>query len=213
MSARLDMVDVTVAYGARTVLDHVSLAVEPSEIVALLGPSGSGKSTLLRVVAGLVAVADGRVAIDGADVTAVPTHRRGVGMVFQDDQLFNHLDVAANIAFGLRMRGADPPQQAERVGELLDLVGLAGFEHRSVVELSGGEAKRVAVARSLAPLPRVLLLDEPLTGLDRELHDRLLGDLGGIMRAEGTTSLVVTHDVDEAVTIADRVVTLAELSS
>lgn len=213
MSARLDMVDVTVAYGARTVLDHVSLAIEPSEIVALLGPSGSGKSTLLRVVAGLVAIDDGRVAIDGADVTAVPTHRRGVGMVFQDDQLFNHLDVAANIAFGLRMRGADPPQQAERVGELLDLVGLAGFEHRSVVDLSGGEAKRVAVARSLAPLPRVLLLDEPLTGLDRELHDRLLGDLGGIMRAEGTTSLVVTHDVDEAVTIADRVVTLAELSS
>ena len=213
MSARLDVVDVTVAFGIRTVLDDVALAIEPSEIVALLGPSGSGKSTLLRVVAGLVAVDSGRVLIDGADVTTLPTHRRGVGMVFQDDQLFEHLDVAANIAFGLRMQRNDAPRRARRVGELLDLVGLAGFERRSVVDLSGGEAKRVALARSLAPSPRVLLLDEPLTGLDRELHDRLLGDLGGIMRAEGTTSLVVTHDVDEAVAIADRVVTLAELTS
>lgn len=213
MSARLDIVEVTVTFGDRTVLDRVSLTVEPSDIVALLGPSGSGKSTLLRVVAGLVAADHGRVVIDGGDVTARPTHRRGVGMVFQDDQLFAHLDVAANVAFGLRMQGMDAPRRAQRVTELLHLVGLAGFERRSVVDLSGGEAKRVALARSLAPSPRVLLLDEPLTGLDRELHDRLLDDLGGIMREERTTSLLVTHDVDEAVTIADRVVSLAELTS
>ncbi|MDQ3543963.1 MAG: ABC transporter ATP-binding protein [Actinomycetota bacterium] len=213
MSARLDVVGVTVTFGERIVLDRVHLTVDSSEVIALLGPSGSGKSTLLRVVAGLVSVDDGSVAIDGDDVTSLPTYRRGVGMVFQDDQLFGHLDVAANVAFGLRMRGDGASNRAERVGELLDLVGLAGFESRRVDNLSGGEAKRVALARSLAPSPRVLLLDEPLTGLDRELHDRLLDDLGDIMRAARTTSLLVTHDVDEASAIADRVVSLSELMS
>jgi len=213
MSARLDVVGVTVTFGERIVLDRVHLTVDSSEVVALLGPSGSGKSTLLRVVAGLVPVDHGSVAIDGDDVTSLPTYRRGVGMVFQDDQLFGHLDVAANVAFGLRMRGDGASNRAERVGELLDLVGLAGFESRRVDNLSGGEAKRVALARSLAPSPRVLLLDEPLTGLDRELHDRLLDDLGDIMRAARTTSLLVTHDVDEASAIADRVVSLSELMS
>lgn len=213
MSARLDVVGVTVTFGERIVLDRVHLTVDSSEVVALLGPSGSGKSTLLRVVAGLVPVDHGSVAIDGDDVTSLPTYRRGVGMVFQDDQLFGHLDVAANVAFGLRMRGEGASNRAERVGELLDLVGLAGFQGRRVDNLSGGEAKRVALARSLAPSPRVLLLDEPLTGLDRELHDRLRDDLGDIMRAARTTSLLVTHDVDEASAIADRVVSLSELMS
>ncbi len=213
MSARLDVIGVTVTFGERIVLDRVHLTVDSSEVVALLGPSGSGKSTLLRVVAGLVSVDHGSVAIDGDDVTSLPTYRRGAGMVFQDDQLFGHLDVAANVAFGLRMRGDGASNRAERVGELLDLVGLAGFESRRVDNLSGGEAKRVALARSLAPSPRVLLLDEPLTGLDRELHDRLLDDLGDIMRAARTTSLLVTHDVDEASAIADRVVSLSELMS
>lgn len=213
MSARLAVERVTVRFGTHTVLDEVSLTIEPGEIVALLGPSGSGKSTLLRVVAGLVPSGGGTVLIDGSDVTDLPTHQRGVGMVFQDDQLFTHLDVAANVAFGLRMRGDDGAEQRSRTAELLALVGLAGFEHRSVVDLSGGEAKRVALARSLAPSPRVLLLDEPLTGLDRELHDRLLADLGGIMRAERTTSLLVTHDVDEAAAIADRTLRLPELTA
>ena len=212
MTARLDVVDVTVRFGDRAVLDRVTLTVEPGEVVALLGPSGSGKSTLLRVVAGLVPVDGGTVCIDNADVTATPTHQRGVGMVFQAEQLFSHLDVAANVAFGLRMRGEDRATQIERSQQLLALVGLAGFEHRSVVDLSGGEAKRVALARSLAPAPRVLLLDEPLTGLDRELHDRLVGDLGRILRTERTTSLLVTHDVEEAEAIADRSIRLAELT-
>jgi thiamine transport system ATP-binding protein len=211
VSARLDVVDVTVRFGPRAVLDRLTLSVEPGEIVALLGPSGSGKSTVLRVVAGLVAVDSGRVLIDGIDVTATPTHRRGVGMVFQDDQLFNHLDVSGNIAFGLRMRGEQRSARAARTSEMLALVGLSGFGHRGVSDLSGGEAKRVALARSLAPSPRVLLLDEPLSGLDRELHDRLVVDLGTIMRAERTTSLLVTHDVQEAEAIADRAVSLLEL--
>ena len=213
MSARLDVVGVTVRFAGPAVLDRVGLAVEPGEIVALLGPSGSGKSTMLRVIAGLVPVESGRVLVDGRDVTATPTHQRGIGMVFQDEQLFTHLDVAANVGFGLRMRGDDRAAQMARSDELLELVGLTGFDHRSVFDLSGCESKRVALARSLAPSPRVLLLDEPLTGLDRELHDRLVVDLGGILRAEHTTSLLVTHDVDEAEAIADRTVRVAELTA
>ena len=211
MSAHLDASGVTVSFGARTVLDHLDLTVGAGEVVGLLGPSGSGKSTLLRVVAGLVELDEGTVRLEGVDVTGRPTHRRDVGMVFQDDQLFTHLDVGGNVEFGLRMQGDRRSDRVERVAELLDLVGLAGFERRNVTDLSGGEAKRVALARSLAPRPKVLLLDEPLTGLDRDLHDRLLGDLGRIMGAEHTTSLLVTHDVAEAEAIADRVVTLAEL--
>lgn len=211
MTPRLAVRDVVVRYGDRAVLDGASIDIAPGEIVALLGPSGSGKSTLLRVVAGLVTPDRGSVNLDGDDVTRLPTHRRGVGMVFQDDQLFEHLDVARNVAFGLRMRGAPAAHRLARVSELLELVGLSGFDDRRVVDLSGGEAKRVALARSLAPSPRILLLDEPLTGLDRELHDRLVVDLAAIMRASTTTVLLVTHDHDEAATIADRVVTIAEL--
>ena len=202
----LDVRDVTVRFGERAVLDRVSLSVADREVVALLGPSGSGKSTLLRVVAGLLVPDGGTVSVDGIDVTALPAHRRQVGLVFQDEQLFPHMTVAANVGFGLRMQGADRRQVAARVDELLALVGLPGFGDRAVGRLSGGEAKRVALARSLAPRPRVLLLDEPLTGLDRELHDRLTGDLADLLRATGTTALLVTHDHDEAEAIADRVV-------
>jgi thiamine transport system ATP-binding protein len=199
---------ITVRFGDRTVLDDVSLEVADGEVVALLGPSGSGKSTLLRVLAGLLAADAGSVWLEGRDVTTVPTHRRGLGMVFQDEQLFPHLDVSANVGFGLRMHGMARLLLARRVEELLELVGLAGFGGRRVVTLSGGEAKRVALARSLATRPAVLLLDEPLTGLDRELHDRLAIDVAAILRSTGTTAVLVTHDPDEAATIADRTITL-----
>lgn len=202
----LDVRDVTVRFGERTVLDRVSLNVADGEVVALLGPSGSGKSTLLRVIAGLLVPDGGSIWVDGVDVSAVPAHRRQIGMVFQDEQLFPHLTVAANVGFGLRMRGRPKGEIATRVAELLDLVGLPSLADRHVTKLSGGEAKRVALARSLAPQPRVLLLDEPLTGLDRDLHDRLAGDLATLLRATGTTALLVTHDPDEAATIADRTV-------
>lgn len=204
----------TVAFGrgAPPVLDAVSLHVGDGEVVALLGPSGSGKSTLLRVVAGLIAPDAGTVRIDDRDVTAVPTHRRGVGMVFQDEQLFPHRDVHRNVEFGLRMQDRPTAERAQRVAELLDVVGLAGFERRHVTDLSGGEAKRVALARSLAPAPRVLLLDEPLTGLDRELHDRLAEELAQILRAARTTSLLVTHDAEEASMVADRVMRMRDLA-
>jgi len=213
----LDVRDITVSFssdsaGSVVVLDGVSLRVQPSEIVGLLGPSGSGKSTLLRVVAGLHRPDSGHVWLDGRDVTDVPTHRRGVGMVFQDEQLFPHRSVAQNIEFGLRMAGQPQAQRLQRVAEVLALVGLEGVRRRPVTNLSGGERKRVALARSLAPDPRVLLLDEPLTGLDRVLHDRLVVDLTSILRAADTTALVVTHDRDEAAAIADRIVEIADLS-
>lgn len=207
----LEVRDVTVSFGDRTVLDAASLTVEDGEIVALLGPSGSGKSTLLRVIAGIVTPGAGSIRLDGREVRAVPTHRRGVGMVFQDEQLFPHLDVGANVSFGLRMAGLPKPERRRRSDDLLATVGLSGFADRSIDRLSGGEAKRVALARSLAPEPRVLLLDEPLSGLDQDLRVRLADELAAILRATGTTSVWVTHDVDEATQVADRVVQLGEL--
>jgi len=204
---------VSVSLGGERVLDGVSLSVAAGEVVAVFGPSGSGKSTLLRAVAGLVDVDSGRVLVDGADVTAVPTHRRSVGMVFQDEQLFPHRDVAGNVSFGLEMAGVERGERDDRVAELLSAVGLDGFGDRDVSTLSGGEAKRVAVARSLAPRPTVLLADEPLTGLDADLHDRLATEVRSVLRASGTTTLWVTHDRAEAELVADRSVSLLDLGS
>ncbi len=207
----LEVRDVTVRFGARAVLDRVALDVGDGEVVALQGPSGSGKSTLLRVIAGLLLPDTGSVRVAGRDVTTEPPHRRGVGLVFQDDQLFPHRDVAGNVEFGLRMQRVPATARRSRVDELLALVGLDGFGGRAVTSLSGGEAKRVALARALAPRPRLLLLDEPLTGLDAALHDRLAIDLAAALRSTGSTALMVTHDRDEAEMVADRIVTLAGL--
>jgi thiamine transport system ATP-binding protein len=197
--------DVTVSFDGGVVLDRVGVEVADGEIVALLGPSGSGKSTLLRVIAGIVVPDAGRVLVDGVDVTGLPTHRRRIGMVFQDEQLFGHRDVARNVAYGLEVAKVPRSERAHRVAELLDLVGLPGFERRAVQDLSGGEAKRVALARALAPEPRAILLDEPLTGLDRDLHDRLAGEVAQILRRTGTPALWVTHDLAEAEEVADRI--------
>ncbi len=207
----LRAIGITVRFDQRLILDDVDLSIDDGEIVALLGPSGSGKSTLLRVIAGLLRSESGMIRWDEQDLTALPPHRRQIGLVFQDEQLFPHLDVAGNIGFGLRMAHVPRRRIAERTDELLHLVQLEGFGHRSIHELSGGEAKRVALARALAPSPRVLLLDEPLTGLDRELHDQLVVELAAILRSVGTTAVHVTHDVDEAKTMADRVLTMADL--
>ncbi len=211
MNPLLAVEDVTVRFGTRAVLHDLNLQVSTREIVAVSGASGSGKSTLLRVIAGLVTPDAGHVHIDGTDVTQWPTHRRGVGMMFQNEQLFPHLDVAANVGFGLPRRGDARRQSATRVSELLAMVGLSGFEHRRVTDLSGGEAKRVALVRALAPEPRVLLLDEPLTGLDVDLHDRLVVELAQVLRSLHITAVLVTHDPAEAAAVADRVVRLDSL--
>jgi thiamine transport system ATP-binding protein len=206
MQAMLEVRDVTVAFGERVVLDRISMTIGVGEVVALLGPSGSGKSTLLRVIAGLFSPDAGDVVLDGEVITGLATHRRSIGLVFQDEQLFPHRSVAQNIGFGLRMHHQPKPARRARVAELLDLVGLSGFGDRRVTDLSGGEAKRVALARTLAPSPRVVLLDEPLTGLDRDLHDQLAIEVRRLLRVAGSTALLVTHDRDEAATIADRVI-------
>jgi thiamine transport system ATP-binding protein len=207
----LEVDGVTVRFGERVVLDEVGATVGAGEVVGLLGPSGSGKSTLLRVIAGLLVPDRGRVAWDGEDLRTVPTHRRRFGLVFQDHQLFPHRDVARNVGFGLSVAGRSQAEIRRRVTELLDLVGLPGFERRGVASLSGGEAQRVALARALAPSPRLLLLDEPLGALDRELHDRLALDLRRLLKEVGIAGLHVTHDRAEADTVADRVVSLEQL--
>ncbi|MGW7414189.1 ABC transporter ATP-binding protein [Streptomyces sp. NPDC054863] len=200
----------TVRFGARAALDAVDLRVAAHEIVCVLGPSGSGKSTLLRVVAGLQPPDAGRVLLDGADQAGVPVHRRGVGLMFQDHQLFPQRDVGGNVAFGLRMRGAGRAEQERRTDELLDLVGLPGARRRAVASLSGGEQQRVALARALAPQPRLLMLDEPLGQLDRGLRERLVVELRQLFGRLGTTVLAVTHDQGEAFALADRVVVMRD---
>jgi thiamine transport system ATP-binding protein len=197
--------DVSVRFGEKDALAGVTLEVAEGDVVTVLGPSGSGKSTLLRVVAGLQRPDTGRVLLGGNDLTAVPPHRRGIGLVFQDHALFHHRDVLGNVAFGLRMRGDSAEVVEARVRELLELVGLTGFERRSVATLSGGEQQRVALARALAPAPAVLLLDEPLGSLDRRLRDRLLDELAELFDAVSVTALYVTHDQAEAFALGDRV--------
>ncbi len=194
----------SITYDGREILRGIDLDVAPDEIVALLGASGSGKSSLLRCIAGVQQPEAGTIAWDGEPITTTPAHRRRIGLVFQDPLLFPHRDVGANIGFGLAPEGRE-----QRVAELLDLVGLAGFERRDVATLSGGEAQRVALARALAPRPRLLLLDEPFGALDRDLRDRLAVDVRALLRAQGTPAIHVTHDREEAALIADRVVQLA----
>lgn len=200
----LSLSDVTVRYGETTAVDGVSLDLPDGEVLAVLGPSGCGKSTLLRAVAGLEPLTSGSVSHDGTDLRGTPTHRRGFALMFQDGQLFSHLSVARNVAYALRLRRTPATRTAARVRELLDLVGLAGYEQRLPGTLSGGERQRVALARALAVDPRLILLDEPLSSLDATLRERLAGDLRQILRAAGTTALLVTHDHEEAFALADR---------
>ncbi len=233
----LEATEITKSFDGQSVLRGVSLSVARGEIVALLGPSGCGKTTLLRIIAGLESADVGNLSLNGQDLSKLPVHKRGFGMVFQDFALFPHKNVAENVAFGLRMLNWEKSLQKERVTSVLQLVGLAGFEQRQVYELSGGEQQRVALARSLAPSPRLLLLDEPLGSLDRALRERLMGQLRTILKSAGgrglpygvlgvrevnhptsgadagrqqigMTSIYVTHDQEEAFAIADRVLVM-----
>jgi len=201
----LEISGVTVRFesaGNRVAVDDVSLDIGTGEVLGILGPSGSGKSTLLRAICGLETLAAGTVLWDGADITDLAVHERGFALMFQDGQLFTHQSVTQNVGYALRVRRLPA---AARVDELLALVGLAGFGDRRVTSLSGGEQQRVALARSLAASPRLLLLDEPLSSLDRELRERLARDLRSILTATKQTAIFVTHDQDEAFAICDRV--------
>jgi thiamine transport system ATP-binding protein len=208
---RLETRDLALGYHGDTFATGIRLALAPAEIVAILGPSGSGKSTLLATIAGVVPAMAGQVLVDGADVTELPIHRRGIGMIFQEPLLFPHLSVVDNVSYGLRRQGRARESARGRAAELLDWLGLAGYETRSVDELSGGQAQRVALARALAPQPAVLLLDEPFSALDLDLRQRLAVDVAAMLRHEGVAALHVTHDPGEAETVSDRVVTMADL--
>lgn len=205
MSAGLELRGIVAGAGETPILHGVSLRVRPGETVALLGPSGCGKTTLLRVIAGLHPPAEGSVVCDGEDVTRVPPHRRGFGLMFQDHALFPHLDVAGNVGFGLRGEGWNRRHRDARVHELLEAVGLAGFGARPIAGLSGGERQRVALARTLAPAPRLLMLDEPLGSLDRSLREALVVELRDVLARLDIPAVYVTHDQFEAFAIASRV--------
>lgn len=201
----LEVVRLTASHEGRILWNDVDLSVATATTLAVRGPSGCGKTTLLRCIAGLHRPDAGSIVVDGIDLTDVPTHRRSIGLVFQDDQLFPHLDVFENVAFGLRLGRFDEATVMTRVGEMLELVGLDDLARRSVGSLSGGEAKRVALARSLAPTPRVLLLDEPFAGLDAERRLSLGRDLKRILGETRTTVVLVSHDRDDVANVADEI--------
>jgi putative spermidine/putrescine transport system ATP-binding protein len=197
------------SYGEAPVVSGVDLVIRPGEFVTLLGPSGCGKTTILRMVAGLVVPSTGRILVDGADITQLPTHRRNMGLVFQNYALFPHMDVARNVGFGLEMRGVARAEAERRVREVLDLVRLGAYGERRPRDLSGGQQQRVALARALVVRPAVLLLDEPLSNLDAKLREDLRDEIRAIQERLHTTTLFVTHDQAEALTMSDRVVVLS----
>ena len=205
MSAYLSIDSVSVAYGRTPVLDNVSLQVQRAEMVALLGSSGCGKTTLLRTIAGFVAPSSGRILVDGRDITALPPEARNTAMMFQSYALWPHMDVAANIGYGLRMRGVARAQIASRVADMLKLLQLDGYGTRTVAALSGGQRQRVALGRALAVDPLLLLLDEPMSNLDYKVRLDLRHELRALQKRVGITAIYVTHDREEALTLADRI--------
>ncbi len=206
----LEIRDITKTFGSFNAVDRVSLSVPHGTFVCLLGPSGCGKTTLLRMIAGLEEPTAGSIVIDGDDITPVPTHKRNLGMVFQSLALFPHLTVGDNIAYPLRIRGRPKAEQQARVEELLKLIHLTGFSDRPVAKLSGGQRQRVAIARALAISPRLFLLDEPLSALDAKLREAMQVELRQLQQQLGITTIVVTHDQREAMTMADLVVVMGE---
>jgi ABC-type Fe3+/spermidine/putrescine transport system ATPase subunit len=207
----LEVVDIYKRFAPdKPVLCGVSLALAREEILCLLGPSGCGKSTLLRVIAGLETPDQGEVRLKGVAITRLPAHRRGIGLMFQDYALFPHLDVAGNVGYGLRMQGAPTTQRRARVDEMLALVNLQAYAQRAVDDLSGGEQQRVALARTLAPNPALLLLDEPVANLDRLLREELVQELRRILKTLHVTTIFVTHDQEEAFALADRIAVMRD---
>lgn len=207
---RVQLADVTKRYGSTVAVDRFSADIADGEFVTLLGPSGCGKTTTLRMVAGLVEPTAGDIRFDGQSVTQVPTHRRNVGLAFQSHALFPHLSVARNVAFGLEVKGTPKSEIHQRVQEMLSMVELSSYADRVPAQLSGGQQQRVALARMLATDPRVLLFDEPLSALDRNLRDSLKYSILALQRRTGKTAIYVTHDQSEAFAISDRIFVMNE---
>jgi ABC-type Fe3+/spermidine/putrescine transport system ATPase subunit len=206
----LQVLSISKTFGNTSILREISFHADEGEIVCLLGPSGCGKTTLLRIIAGLETADSGQGLLAEHPLDDVPVHRRGFGLMFQDYALFPHKDVTANVAFGLRMQRLPRAQVKRRVAEVLDVVGLVGYERRRVYDLSGGEQQRVALARSLAPGPRLLLLDEPLGSLDRALREELMNELRAILKGIGVTTIYVTHDQQEAFALSDWMIIMRQ---
>jgi ABC-type Fe3+/spermidine/putrescine transport system ATPase subunit len=198
------------AFGAVRALDGVSLDILPNEFFALLGPSGCGKTTLLRILAGLDRPDSGTVTLDGRDLVSVPAHRRPINLMFQSYALFPHLDVARNVAYGLQRERLPNDEIRSRVAEALATVGLTGLERRRTTELSGGQSQRVALARAIVKRPRLLLLDEPLAALDKQIRTQMQAELKRLQHEVGITFVVVTHDQEEAMSMADRIAVLSD---
>jgi len=209
-AARIEYDDVSKYYGEFVAAEDVSFTIEPGEFVALLGPSGAGKTTLLRLLAGFETLSEGSIRINGQDVSDVPVHKRDTGMVFQDYALFPHMTVAENITFGLKRNGFDGDEIDSRVSDVLEMVDLGGYEDRHPDELSGGQQQRVATARAVAIQPKVLLMDEPLGALDKKLRDQLQVQLKELQETLNITTVYVTHNQDEALTMADKIVVINE---
>ena len=204
----LKVANLSVAFDGKPIITDLSFEVPTATTLAITGPSGVGKSTVLQAICGLVRISSGVISIDNHDITHVPTHKRGIGMVTQSNDLFPHLTVSQNIAFGLRMRGSSSKDTSQRVQEMLELVGLPDFSLREIQSLSGGEARRIALARSLAPSPKILLLDEPFTGLDDEIRNSLMHQVQAILQSSTMTSILVTHDHSEADLLASSSLSL-----
>ena len=199
----LSVSNLSVAFDNTVIVDNISFTVPTGETLAITGPSGIGKTTLLHAICGIIRTTHGTVHIGNVDITALPTHKRGIGLVSQTGDLFPTMTVSQNIEFGLRVSKMPKTDRAARVAELLEMLNLAQLAERNVAELSGGEARRIALARALAPRPRVLLLDEPLSGLDQTTHDALMTDLATVLKQTTTTALLVTHDHSEAEFLAE----------
>ena len=209
-AARIEYDDVSKYYGDVTAAEDVSFTIEPGEFVALLGPSGAGKTSLLRLLAGFESLSEGEIRLNGRDISDVPAHKRDTGMVFQDYALFPHMTVKENIVFGLKRNGFDGDEADDRVTEVLKMVDLAGYENRYPGELSGGQQQRVATARAVAIQPKVLLMDEPLGALDKKLRDQLEVEIKDLQEALNITTVYVTHNQAEALTMADKIVVTNE---
>ncbi len=203
--SQVDIIGAIKRYGELAALDNVSMSFKDGEFFGLLGPSGSGKTTMLRAIAGFVTLDEGEVRVDGKDIGTTPVHLRNIGMVFQNYALFPHMSVQENVAFGLDVRGISAAEQRQRVADALSMVRLSGLEQRKPKQLSGGQQQRVALARALVTRPKVLLLDEPLGALDKHLRQEMQVELKRIQRDVGITTIFVTHDQEEALTLSDRI--------